>query len=115
MHDRRLRPAVARVWRGRTRAAVADEYMAYMYEHGIRKIRATPGNLGVQVWRRIEGGVAHFATVSYWGSREDIAAYAGADIEKPRHLPRDAEYLLELPDRVEHFDILVDEREDEGG
>lgn len=47
MRDRPLRAAVARVWQGRTRAAIADEYMAYMYEHGIRKIRATPGNLGV--------------------------------------------------------------------
>lgn len=67
------------------------------------------------MWRRIEGDVAHFATVSYWGSRANIAAYAGADIEKPRHLPRDAEYLLELPDRVQHFEILVDEWESGGG
>ncbi|MGH8670059.1 MAG: hypothetical protein ACREUN_06340 [Burkholderiales bacterium] len=36
-------------------------------------------------------------------------AYAGADIEKPHHLPKDAEYLLELPRQVRHLDVLVDE------
>jgi heme-degrading monooxygenase HmoA len=49
--------------------------------------------------------VTHFAVISYWPSREAIRAFAGADIEKPRHLARDPEYLLELPERVAHFDV----------
>jgi heme-degrading monooxygenase HmoA len=100
---------VARIWQGRTREAVADEYMVYMYEEGVKKILATQGNLGVQVLRQVHGGIATFMTVSYWSSRDEIRAYAGADIEKPHHLVRDAEYLLELPESVQHFDILVDE------
>jgi hypothetical protein len=43
---------IGRIWEGRTRAALADEYAAYLYEHGVKKLRATPGNLGVQVFRR---------------------------------------------------------------
>lgn len=100
---------IARVWQGRTRASVADEYMAYMYEQGVKKLRATPGNLGVQVLRRLDGDIAEFTTISYWSAREEIRAYAGDDIGKPRHLPKDAEYLLELPQRVEHLDILLSE------
>ncbi len=46
------RARVARIWQGRTTAARADEYEAYLYENGIRKIAATKGNLGVQVMRR---------------------------------------------------------------
>jgi len=42
-------------------------------------------------------------------SREEIKAYAGEHIERPHHLPRDAEYLLELPTHVRHFDILVND------
>jgi hypothetical protein len=42
-------------------------------------------------------------------SREEIEAYAGEDIEKPHHLPRDREYLLELPQRGLHYEILVNE------
>lgn len=100
---------VARIWQGRTRAAIADQYMVYMYEHGVKKLRATPGNLGVRVLRRIDGGVAYFMTVSFWGSLDEIRAYAGADIEKPRHLERDADFLLELPQSVQHFEVLADE------
>jgi hypothetical protein len=64
------KPAVARIWEGRTRE----------------------GNLGVQVFRRTHDGIAEFMTISY-----------------PNHLPKDAEYLLELPSYVKHFDILVNE------
>ena len=103
-------PAVARIWEGRTRASIAEEYAAYLYEHGVKKLRATKGNLGVQVFRRTREGVTEFMTISYWSSREEIRAYAGEDIEKPRHLPKDAEYLLELPRQVKHFEVLVDER-----
>ena len=100
---------IARIWEGRTRASIAEEYAAYLYEHGVKKLRATPGNLGVQVLRRSRDGVAEFITISYWRSRAEIRAYAGDDIEKTHHLPRDAEYLLELPPNVKHFDVLVDE------
>ncbi len=56
------------------------------------------------------GDVTEFLVISSWDSRDAIHAFAGADIEKPHHLPRDAELLLELPEAVRHFDILVDER-----
>ena len=105
-----MKPRVARIWQGRTRAAIADAYMAYLYEHGVKKIRATKGNLGVQVLRQTRDGIAHFQTISYWSSRDEIRAYAGTDIEKPHHLEKDAEYLLELPDSVQHFDILASEQ-----
>lgn len=95
------KPAVARVWQGR-----------YLYEEGVKKLRSTKGNRGVQVFRRVHEGIAEFTTISYWGSRDEIRAYAGEDIEKTHHLPKDAEYLLELPPLVKHFDILVDEWEE---
>lgn len=100
---------IARMWQGRTRAAAAEEYMAYMHEHGVKKLRATRGNLGVQVFRRVHEGIAEFTTISYWSSRNEIRAYAGEDIDKPHHLPKDPDYLLELPEQVRHFELLVDE------
>jgi heme-degrading monooxygenase HmoA len=108
------KPVVARIWEGRTRESVAEAYAKYMYEEGVKKIRATKGNLGVQVFRRTHGGIAEFMTISYWGSRDEIRAYAGHDIQKPHHLPKDEEYLLELPSEVKHFDILVSEWSETG-
>lgn len=45
-------------------------------------------------------------TTSYWSSREEIRAYAGDEIEKTHHLPRDRQYLLELPPYGKHYDIV---------
>jgi heme-degrading monooxygenase HmoA len=103
------KPAVARIWQGRTPEAKAERYADYLYEQGVKKLRATKGNLGVQVLRQTRDGIAHFITISYWSSRQDIKAYAGDDIEKTHHLPKDAEFLLELPPFVQHYDIVFDE------
>lgn len=100
---------VARIWQGHTTAARADEYEKYLYENGIKKIAATAGNLGVQVMRHSKGGVVEFITISYWANREDIKNYAGDDIEKPHHLERDAEFLLELPQAVKNCDLTANE------
>ena len=105
MSVRKPRAAVARIWEGRTRASMAKEYAAYL--HGVKKIRATKGNLGVEVFCRTRGGVAEFMTISYWTSREEIRAYAGNDIEKTHHLPKDRDYLIELPRHVRHYDVLL--------
>jgi heme-degrading monooxygenase HmoA len=95
---------VAREWRGRVAPARADEYYQYLLE-GVKKIRSIPGSLGVEVMRRNEASAVEFIVISYWETREAIKAFAGEDIEKPHHLPRDREFLLELPTRVLHYDV----------
>ena len=99
-----LKTVVAREWRGRVAPARADEYYHYLLG-GVAKIRSISGNLGVQVMRRNEAGAVEYVVISYWESREAIKAYAGQDIEKPHHLPKDRELLLELPTRVLHYDV----------
>jgi len=98
------RTVVAREWKGRVAPARADEYHQYLLG-GVVKLRSVPGSLGVQVMRRDEAGAVEFTVISYWESREAIKAYAGQDIEKPHHLPKDRELLLELPTRVLHYDV----------
>ena len=100
---------VARIWQGRTTAAHADEYEKYLHENGIKKIATTDGNLGVQVMRHSVREVVEFITISYRASRDDIKNYAGEDIEKPHHLARDAEFLLELPETVKNCDLTANE------
>jgi heme-degrading monooxygenase HmoA len=98
------RTVVAREWKGRVAPARADEYYKYLLE-GVLKIRSVPGNLGVEVMRRDEADAVGFTVISYWESRKAIEAFAGQDIEKPHHLPRDREFLLELPTRVLHYEV----------
>ena len=104
------RTVVAREWNGRVAPARADEYHAYLVG-GVKKMQTVAGNLGVQIMRRDEPEAVGFTVISYWETREAIKAYAGEDIEKPHHLPRDREMLLELPDRVLHYDVTYTDLE----
>jgi len=101
---------IARIWHGRTPSSKADGYYQYLNENGVKKIKSIEGNLGIQVFRRVEKDVTHFTVISYWKSLESIRKFAGSDIEKTNHLPRDKEFLLELEPNVVHHEVILDER-----
>jgi hypothetical protein len=96
-------PKIARIWRGRTTAARADEYAAYLYEHGIKPLERKA--LGVQLFREDREGESEFVTVSYWESVEAMSRFAGSDPRRIHHLERDAEFLIELPQAVQVLTI----------
>jgi heme-degrading monooxygenase HmoA len=102
-------PAVARVWRGRVPAAKADEYEKYLDTAGVQALKKIKGNLGVQMFRGT-GDPVEFLVISYWPDRDTIRAYAGADIEKVHHLPRDPEFLAGGDEQVRHYDVRIDWR-----
>jgi heme-degrading monooxygenase HmoA len=99
------RPAIARIWRGRTTAAKADEYAGYLYEHGIKPL--VEKALGVQMLREDRAGESEFVTISYWESVEAMSRFAGDDPRRIHHLERDAEFLIELPAGVQVLDIAA--------
>ena len=98
---------IARLWRGATPEARGDEYQRYLEETGLREYRATPGNGGVFVLRRMAGGRAEFLLISLWDSMEAIRQFAGRDVEKAVYYPRDKEFLLELEPKVQHYEVLA--------
>ena len=98
---------IARIWQGRTQASRAEEYTTYLYEAGIKKIAAIPGNRGVQMVRSVAGEFADFEVLSYWDSLDAIRLFAGDDIAKVRHLPRDPEYMIGMEPAVRHFEVIV--------
>jgi hypothetical protein len=99
-----VKPTIARIWRGRTTRARADEYAAYLYEHGIRPLEQKA--LGVQLFREDRATDSEFVTVSYWESVEAMSRFAGKDPRKIHHLERDAEFLIELPSGVQVLQIV---------
>lgn len=92
-------PTIARVWRGRTRPEVADEYEAYNYEVGIRPLIEKA--MGVQTFREDREDAVEFVTISYWRDVDAMAAFTGSDPDAIHHLDRDPEYLIELPRSVQ--------------
>jgi len=97
---------IARIWHGKTKASDAAAYLAYLFKSGIPAYRATRGNKGAWVLRRIDNDVAHFLTLSFCESREAIAAFAGSDIEVAKYYPEDEKYLLEFEPKVTHYELF---------
>ena len=98
-------PTIARIWRGGTTAAKADEYARYLYEHGIRPLEEKA--LGVQLLREDRASESEFVTISYWESVEAMSRFAGSDPRRIHHLERDAEFLVELPSGVQVLEIVT--------
>jgi len=103
---------IARIWRGRTRRERADEYEPYLREVGIRPLEEKA--LGVQLLREDRQTESEFVTISYWESVEAMARFTGSDPRQIHHLPRDAEFLIELPEAVQVLRILVSKLPPEG-
>jgi len=98
---------IARIWHGVTPAERAEEYTDYLYQTGVRECRATPGNRGVYVLRRIQNDRAEFTFISLWESFDAIRRFAGEDYEKAHYYPEDRDFLLELEPFVEHYDVVT--------
>jgi heme-degrading monooxygenase HmoA len=96
-------PAVARIWRGRTRRERADEYEAYNYEVGIKPLIEKA--MGVQTLREDRDDETQFVTISYWESVEAMSRFTDDDPTRIHHLERDPEFLIELPEQVQILQI----------
>lgn len=102
------KPIIARIWRGRTRRDIADVYEPYVRTEGIPPLRRVA--LGVQLFREDRTDETWFTTISYWPSIEAMTAFTKGEPTKVHHLDRDAELLIELPERIELHRILIDEQ-----
>ena len=97
---------LARIWHGTTEADKADEYVKYLNQTGIPDYRATKGNLGAYILRKIEGDTAHFYTLTFWDSFDSIKEFAGEDYQRARYYPEDEKFLLEFEETVKHFEVF---------
>jgi len=97
---------ITRIWHGVTRRQHADEYLEYVIKTGVAGYKKTPGNLGVEILRRIDGDRCHFWTVTKWDSYENIKKFASEDYERARYYPKDKKYLLEFEPSVIHCETF---------
>lgn len=98
---------IARIWRGRTTRAKADEYAIYLRSEGVTPLLEKA--LGALMFREDREAETEFVTISYWENVEAMSRFAGPDPRRIHHLPRDAEFLIELPDGVQVLEIVVNE------
>jgi heme-degrading monooxygenase HmoA len=103
---------ILRRWIGRIRTADAEEYVAYIVATGAAEYRAIDGNRGYQIIRRdLDNDETEIATLSWWDSWDAIKRFAGPDPTRAHYYPEDDRYLIDRPDTVEHFDVVVSDVE----
>ncbi|MFD9897533.1 hypothetical protein [Mesorhizobium sp. NPDC059025] len=98
-----LMTQIVRVWRGSTPASRADDYEAYLYAEGLPDLKEYA--VGVQMLRRDRAGESDFVVMSFWKDISSMSRFAGSDPTKIRHLERDEEFLTNLPETVEIFEV----------
>jgi hypothetical protein len=101
--DRPNKPTIARIWRGRVKRERANEYQKYNYEFGIKPLIEKA--MGVQALRDDGEHETEFMTISYWENIKAMSRFTGGDPTQIHHLPRDAEFLIEIPRRVQILEL----------
>jgi hypothetical protein len=97
---------IVRIWHGRVPTSKAKAYREFLMRTAIQNYRAVQGNISAQILEREEGDVTHYLTVSHWKNFEVIKGFAGEDIEKAKYIPEDKNYLLELEEKVLHYEVV---------
>ena len=104
--DNKNHKMITRIWHGITKAEDADAYLKYIENTGIIDYRNVKGNLSAKILRRIENDICHFLTVTEWDSYESIKQFAGEEFEKARYYEEDKKYLLEIEEKVIHYETF---------
>jgi heme-degrading monooxygenase HmoA len=97
---------IARIWRGATASADADQYLEYLEQTGLSEYRKTGGNRAVVAMRRIVDDRAEFLLLTLWDSVDSIRAFAGQDIDRAVFYQEDERFLVERGEQVDHFDVV---------
>ncbi len=92
------------MWRGWTSLAAADDYERFLLEELFPSMRGIDGFLGADVLRRSDGDEVAFITLTRFRSLDDIAAFAGHDVDVPVIEPKAAELLAHFDPRAVHYE-----------
>lgn len=96
---------ILRSWRGRTRAADAEEYLAFLRSVLLPEL-AELGSAGAYILRRDGDGTAEFWVLSLWQSMDAVHRFAGPDPERAVVPPEAERLLVDFDREVQHHEVL---------
>ncbi len=96
---------IVREWRGRVQLDRLEDYLAYVERTGLRDSADTPGHLGSLLMTERGTDTATVVVLSLWDSYGAIQRFAGDDIARARYYPEDVQYLLAMPERLNHYNL----------
>ena len=97
---------VARKWHGIVPSEKTESYHNYLLKTGLKEYALIQGNRGVFLFKRTEGDITHFDTLTFWDSITAVKRFAGEDYQKAKYYPKDKDFLLEFEELVTHYEVL---------
>ena len=101
-----------RVWHGRVRRELADEYEEFLVKRAAPDYSSVPGLKKIYFTRKDEGNdegnVSHFLLVTVWESMDAMARFAGEDPSRAKYYPEDDRYLLEKEEHVGIYRVFYE-------
>jgi hypothetical protein len=98
---------IARIWNGRTNISDFESYTLFLKRVAIPDYEKTPGFRGLLFLRNHDNHEAQFKLITYWENIPSIILFAGSDYTRAKYYPEDNNFLLELVEKVEHYEVFV--------
>jgi antibiotic biosynthesis monooxygenase (ABM) superfamily enzyme len=103
-----MRPMIARIWHGWTKAADAKAYETLLRDEIFRSIaaRKIEGYRGAELFIYEEGTEVEFVTLLRFDSMDAVTEFAGPDASKPVIFPK-AEALITRMEPARHYRVAI--------
>ena len=102
--------AILRMWRGRSKPELADQYVRHLSKSVFPKLGMIPGNRGAFLLQHPVEGEIEFVVLTLWDSMKSVQEFAGKDSEKAVVEPEARSVLSSFDDFVKHYDIVYETR-----
>jgi uncharacterized protein len=97
---------VLRLWKGRTTAAKAGDYVRHASRTVFPEIQSLPGHRGAYLLRRSVGSGVEFTVLTLWDSMDAVRGFAGPDPAKAVVEPAARAALSDFDETVTHYEVV---------
>lgn len=97
---------IARIWTGAVRRGDAPDYLKLMREVAIPDYTRIAGHRGAWCLSRPSAETVIVSMLTFWTDMASIREFAGADADVAKYYDFDADYLVEAPTKVEHYEVF---------
>jgi heme-degrading monooxygenase HmoA len=98
---------IIRSWRARATAANAVQYIEHAQAAVFPALSQIPGHRGAMLLRSDRAGDVEILVLTAWGTMDEVAAFAGADIGKAVVDPEAQAVLTDYDRTVAHYDVVA--------
>ena len=98
---------IARVWEGQTKNK-HEVYTKIIIERDIPNYKKADGFVKLTFLKHSDNQFTYFKLLTFWQDLEVIKNFAGPDFEEAISYKEDAEYLVNFPGTVKHYEVFAE-------